>query len=292
MNKTSWRHHYIPEFYLDGFTSSNGMFKIYDVKAKKFKKNGKEFSPRTQFFEKNGNSWISEDLIDDTQETKYSKIDNRVAEVFQRIHKSNAQDKFNIDNDDIALLQYFVGVMYWRTPINYSEIKDIIQKKELKELGLVLKKIDDSSPYDIKEFEERIKNDSNFFKMMKFWFPNISFHEIFNCSTPLHIIPFFKTFPSVCSDNPVISKEPKRFRVYNDDFIFPLSDTTVFLRGEKVKKLNGVTKMLIDTLQYKQALEIVSCTDEKYLEQLDSFYDKNFSDLKELRELIFKQVFE
>ncbi len=292
MNETSWRHHYIPEFYLDGFTSSNGMFKIYDVKAKRFKKNGKEFSPRSQFFEKNGNSWISEDLIDDKQETKYSKIDNRVAKVFQRIHKSNFQDKFNVDSDDIALLQYFVGVMYWRIPTNYSEIKDIIQRKELKELGLVLKKIDDSSNLDIREFEERIKNDSNFFKMMKYWFPNISFPEIFDCTTPLHIIPFFKSFPPVCSDNPVISRDPDRFRVYKDDFIFPLSDTRTFFRGNKIKKLNGVIKILIDTLIYKQALEFVSCTNERYLEQLDSFYDKNFSNLKELRELIFELVFE
>jgi len=284
MNETSWRHHYIPEFYLDGFTSDKGMFKIYDIKTKRFKNNGQDYSPRSHFFEKNGNSWISGNLIDDKQETRYfSKIDNNVAKIFRRINNSNAQDKFNVTDDDTAMLQYFVGIMYWRIPTNYTEIKNILKRKELKELGLISNKIDIYSNIDIKEFEDKLKEDKNFFKMMKFWLPNISFSEIFDCSTPLHIIPFIKDFPAVCSDNPVISRDPTRFRVYNDNFIFPLNDTNVFFRGNKIKKLNRETKMLIDTITYKQALEFVSCTDEKYLDQLDFFYAKNFGSVLKVR---------
>ena len=93
MNETSWRHHYIPEFYLDGFTSEKGKFKIYDVKAKRFKKNGQDYWPRSHFFEKNGNSWMSENYISDKQEIKYSIIENRVAEIFQKINNSNVQNK-------------------------------------------------------------------------------------------------------------------------------------------------------------------------------------------------------
>ena len=172
------------------------------------------------------------------------------------------------------------------------EIKDIVLSKELKDLGLFIKKIDNSSNVNITEFENKLKKDQNFFKMMKYWFPNISFPEIFDCSTPLHIIPFIKIFPAFCSDNPVISRNPSRFRVYADDFIFPLNETKVFFRGGKIKNLNGITKMLIDTISYKQALKFVSCTDEKYIEQLNQFYNKNFKDLEELRKITFEEVFE
>ena len=42
----SSRHHYIPQFYLRGFTNESGNFKIYDVQQKRFIKNGKDFYPK------------------------------------------------------------------------------------------------------------------------------------------------------------------------------------------------------------------------------------------------------
>ena len=291
MNSISWRHHYIPQFYLNGFTAKNGKFKIYDVTKKKFVKNGKEFSPESYFFEKDANTLISSLSKDDSNEKKYSKIDNRIAEIFQRINNSTVQENFNINEDDIAQLQYFVSVMYWRIPANYDEIKNIIHRKELKKLGLILKKTNESQ-IAAEVMERKIKEDENFFKMMKYWFPIISYPELFKCKTPLHIMPFIEGFPSICGDNPVISKNPEYFQVYKDDFIISINNSKVFIRGEKLKKFNGVVKILIDTLIYKQAKKYVCCTNESYITHLDNSYEKHFKNLNELRNLIFEQIFE
>lgn len=167
MNETSWRHHYIPEFYLKGFTSISGKFKIYDVRKKQFKKDGQWFNPRSYFFEENANTLINSNEKGDLIEKRYSTIDDRIAKIFEKINKSTQKDKFGVSGDDIAQLQYFVSVMYRRIPTNYNEIKNIIKNKELKELGLIFKETKKPT-ISIEEMEEKIRQDENFFKMMKF----------------------------------------------------------------------------------------------------------------------------
>ena len=291
MESISWRHHYLPKFYLKGFTSVNGHFKIYNVVKNKFIQNGKEFSPESYFFEIDANTLINSIEKDDLIEKEYSQIDDRVAKIFQKINNSTAKEKFNINDEDIALLQYFVSVMYWRIPVNYNEVKSIIQRKDLKELGLILKRTNEAT-ISTAEIEKKIKKDENFFKMMKFWFPNISYPELFECRTPLHIHHFVEGFPSICSDNPVISRNPETFQVYKDDFIMPINNTKVFMRGKKFTKLGTSVKFMIDTLIYKQAKKYVCCTDESYISHLDTLYENHFKDINELRRLTFKVIFE
>ncbi len=289
MNQISWRHHYIPQFYLNGFTSINGHFKIYDVQKNDFLKNGKDFYPESFFFEKDGNSMITEDGKVDSIENSFKVMDSKTAEVFNRINNSTSKEKYNIDENDIALLQYFIGIMYWRIPSNFDEIKNIVERKRFREIGLKIVNqqgeiIDDS------EFETRLKSDDNFFKAMKFHFPSISYPEIFNCNTHLHIISTSQGFPSICSDNPIICRNPETFRVYSDDFIFPLTSTKLFIRGENLIDFMNTVKIEIDLLTFKQAKKYVSCTDEKYLVELEKMYQKSSKNLNDLRFSIFKQI--
>ena len=289
MNQISWRHHFIPQFYLKGFTSKNGTFKIYDIQNRKFIKDGKEFYPESYFFEKNGNSVIVDDNKDDFIEEVYKKVDNDIAGIFNRINNSSSKDNYSLNDNDIALLQYFVGIMYWRIPTNYIEIRNIIDRKRLKELGLILKTKNDESIDDF-ELENKLKSDTDFFKSMKWWFASISYPEIFKCETPLHILTFSDKLPSICSDNPIIYINPDTFRVYSDDFIFPINSKEIFIRGEKSKEFMNTVKIEIDLLIYKQAQKYVSCTDEKYLLDLDKLFNMDFKNINKLRFSIFKQL--
>lgn len=289
MNQTSWRHHYIPQFYLNGFTSKEEKFKIFDIQKNQFIKKAKNFSPESYFFEENGNTVINDKEKADFIEGFYGKIDNDVAEVFNRINESSLIDKFSINDNDIALLQFFIGVMYWRIPSNYDEVKSIINRKKLKELGLILKNFNNET-IDDTEFENRLKNDNNFFKAMKLWFPTISYPEILSCNTPLHIMPFPEGLPAICSDNPIICRNADTFRVYSDDFMFPINATKMFIRGEKIIDFMSTVKIEIDMLIYKQAKNYVSCTDERYLEELDKLYSDYYKNTNKLREVIFKKI--
>jgi len=50
----SKRHHYIPEYYIDGFTDNNGFLCIYDKQKNKIIRNLRP--PKSIFFEENLNS--------------------------------------------------------------------------------------------------------------------------------------------------------------------------------------------------------------------------------------------
>jgi hypothetical protein len=289
-NQTSWRHHYIPQFYLRGFTSENGKFKIFDVKKKRFIKDGKAFSPESYFFEKDANTLISENGKSDFVEKHYGKVDSRIAEIFNRINASTAETKFDLTDNDIAMLQHFVGVMYWRLPINFPEVQEIVKKKRFKEMGLLLKDTTTDELIDDPDKENKLKNDPNFWKAMKSFFPDLSFPENFNCITPLHILPFPAGLPAICGDNPIISKYASTFRVYTDDYIFPINSTKLFIRGNRSKDFYTSVKIYVDMIIYKQATNYVSCTDEKYIDQLDSLYDKHFTNLDEVRLRLFNTI--
>jgi len=291
MNQTSWRHHYIPQFYLNGFTTPENRFRIFNVQSGKFVKNGKEFHPESYFFEKNANTIITKKEKTDFIEKHYAKVDSRNAEIFNRINQSSPEDKFNISDDDIATLQHFVGVMYWRIPSNYNEVRDIISRKTLKELGLIITN-EKNEQITKPELEKRLKSDNNFFKAMKSFFADISYPELFDCNTQLHILSVPNMLSSVCSDNPIICENPSRFRVYTDDFIFPLSSNRIFIRGKKREKVSAIIKPYIDLIIYKQAKNYVSFTNDNYRKDLDNIFHKLGYSLNELRKKVFEDIVE
>ncbi len=287
MNQISWRHHYIPQFYLKGFTSGNGSFKIFDIQKNRFIKEGKDFYPESFFFEKDANSIYTEKGRSDFIEEAFKIMDTKTAEVFNRLNNSSSNENFNVNDNDIALLEYFIGILYWRIPSKFEELKELIERKKLKEIGLKInnqgKKTEDSIG------EQRLRNDSNFVKSMKFLFPSISYPEVFDSNIP-YIMSLPEGLPSICSDNPIICLNPATFKVYSDDLILPLSSNKLFIRGGKLNDFMSTVKIEIDLLTFKQAIKYVSCTDERYIYMLEDLYQKSYRDLNNLRYSIFKQI--
>jgi hypothetical protein len=294
MNKLSWRHHYIPEFYLKGFANSDGTFKIFDIEKNAFVKGGKDFSPQSHFFEKNGNTIYTENGADDFIETKFfSPSDNRIAEIFNKINNSPSNSRFGLTEDDMPALQHFVSILFWRLPANYDQISYLIKTKELHELGLLLKSKDTDETVRDEEFENKIKNDPNFFKAVKHYLPYITYGRLLDCRTPLTIQTFPSQLPALCSDNPVIFEESFLPDVYYDDLILPLTHTHVFIRGNKIRKdVLAAIKIDIDLIILKQAKKFVSCTDMRYVGMLNQYYSDNFSSLKELKRKVFETLIE
>lgn len=291
MEKISWRHHYLPVFYLKGFTNENDKFLIFDKEKNSFVKNGKEFSPNSYFFEKEANSFIKDGEKDDFLETKfYSKLDDKVAKLFNLIQSSNTQNKFSVTEEDMPLLQHFVNLMYWRLPHRREKLEAYLQKEDLKGFGLFVKNKEGKSDNQTFIIEERIKNDKEFKKSLGFLMSMVETVKMIQCNTSLTIQPFIEGLPHVCSDNPVIFQNEENPNVHIDDFIFPLSGKLSFIRGEKASEFSLLFKLMVDTLIYKQAVRFVSFTDEKYFHSLNEFYDKFFSNTSELRDKIFEYL--
>lgn len=291
-NNLSWRHHYLPQFYIRGFTNSDGSFKIFDVINQRFLRDGKDFSPESFFFEKDGNTYYKGNAADDFIETKfYAEIDSRIAELFNRIKAAEPNTKFGLSDDDMPAIQHFISVLFWRNPTNYDQVKHLISTKDLSQLGLTIVNRQDQTTRNF-EMEEKLKNDPEFFKVIKFWLPFVTFNRLLECRSPLtvHELPF--QYPALCSDNPIIFQNTIYPDIYFDNLILPLSHHLFFFRGTLSENLLTTIKMEIDLLLLKQAKKYVSCTDTAYISFLNQYYSSNYSSVEELRAKIFKKVFE
>lgn len=264
-NNTSWRHHYLPQFYLQGFTDDRGLFKIYDIEQDKFIKDGKWFSTESYFFERDGNTTITFNEKDDFLEEKYYKdVDSKVAKLFNRIKSAQEGTNFDLIDEDMPLLQYFVAVLFWRLPQNYNRLGHILKEADLTKIGFLIKDENGEVINSTKAGKEII-NSPNMFKAMKFLLPTLLFPQVIDCETQLHIqaTALHKAFPALCSDNPIIFQNSILPEIYKDDFILPLTDKLLFIRGNKINP-NCLTSIRvdIDLILLKQANKYVSCTDD------------------------------
>lgn len=284
MNNISWRHHYLPVFYLKGFTKDSGLIKIFNVQEKRFLKNGKEFSPESFFFEKDANTVVFGDKRNDYIETSYADFDNEMAILIEKISKSDYTTDYDVTEDDMPRINHFVSLMYWRSPHRTNELKKIINKNDLASLGL---KIINKNGERQKATEEEFKNNSEFVKSYKFYNSLMDSVRGYNCRTPYSILESHKNFPFLCSDSPVIfeSANPK---VYEDDYLFPLSGNRLFIKANRTSDFPPYLRMLVDAVVYKQAQKYVSCTDESYIENLETLLEKQ--NIEELKAEIFNFI--
>ncbi|WP_313115082.1 DUF4238 domain-containing protein [Aequorivita sediminis] len=285
MKNLSRKHHYLPVFYLKGFAKESNKFKIYNVQDKRFIKKGKEFSPKSYFYEKDGNTINFTGSKNDFLETEhYSHFDNNIAKLFEKINSSSNGNRFNIDENDMPAINHFVSLMYWRLPHRMEELKSIIKNNNLNTLGFAIK---DSNGIKDKKVEEEFKNSEPFLKSYKYCNSLIDSMRGFDCRTPYTILETTDKSPFLCSDNPVIFEMDILPKVYEDDYLFPLSGNRLFIKTNKTKNFPAYLRFMVDTLVYKQAMKYVSCTDERYIDKLENNFEKSNISVNDLRADIF-----
>ncbi|MFE3871927.1 DUF4238 domain-containing protein [Flavobacterium sp. ZS1P70] len=287
MNNISWRHHYLPVFYLKGFTKESGKFKIYNVKNKKFVQNGKEFSPESYFFEKNANTVFKPHGNSDFIENAYSELEGKISKLIAKINASDNVTKFDVNENDMPMLNTFVSLNYWRLPKNKNELETIVNISPTKELGFNVHNKNGSINIGA---SEELKNDSEFLKSYRFLTSLFDTVRGLHCRTPYTIIQKHEDLPYLCSDNPIIFGKDDFPDVYQDDYIIPLSGKRFFIKAKGGSKADYYLWLLIDIVIYKQAIKYVSCTHEEYLKMLDDNFEKYNVSLSELKKLIFKKL--
>jgi hypothetical protein len=112
---TSWRHHYIPKFYLKGFVNSAGFFYLYNKSTQRIERNPK--APESYFFERGRNTFeIPNGELDDFIETSfYKKFDNLSKYAFERLREGGVN---SISGDARALssIVQFINGLFYRIP--------------------------------------------------------------------------------------------------------------------------------------------------------------------------------
>lgn len=270
-NNTSWRHHYLPVFYLNGFTDDDGRFYVYDIQKKKIK--SKKLYPKQVFFEKERNTLeFSNGAKTDFLETEiYKRIDNIYSKVISEILNTNYQS--NITEHQRIYLFGFVNQLFWRIPRTDKEIKKIFDNVEYKDLKIkVVNKV--TKEINTELTQELIK--SNFFRQTyRSILSGLEIHDWNMIEHPLNWVISYgnmsKSSNSICGDNPIVLKNNNVLNLTKNYVIFPLSKYhTMFSFRDKIKlkELPPEYAVMIDLIIFKQSkLMVVGCN-KGYLEEL------------------------
>ncbi|TFF37714.1 DUF4238 domain-containing protein [Mucilaginibacter psychrotolerans] len=282
-------HHYLPQFYLKGFTDVAGLFLIYQIRRGAFKMNGKRFSPASHFFVPKDNTVIFGGVEDNFIEESYSRMESKTAKVFDKIRAVN--EGYDLAETDIPMLQYFAAELFWRLPAQQPVLAKMAETPSLKQLGISLKNKDTGETVDHPEIEQRILQHPNYTKLLRTMMPLMTYPRLFDCKSPVTIFTFPKGLPAICSDNPLILRHPEKLDLYQDDFILPLTENKILIRIKKLKpRFWSTVKIDIDMLVLLQSNEYACCTDERYPAMLKDLFQKKYQSTDRLRAGIFESI--
>jgi len=283
------KHHYLPQFYLKGFTNEDGQFMIYLVKEGIFKKKGKFFSPASHFFLPDDNTVIINGEKDDFLEENYSRMEGYVAKVIDKIKA--VDENFGLDNQDVVMLQYFAAEFFWRLPAHRDVLKSVNNIESLNKLGIAMIDKKTLRPVNSAAFDTMVKDNPAYLKYLRTMLPATTYWDLIDCTWPGHILTFPKEFPAICSDQPVILRHPEKLDVFRDDLILPLAHHKVMFRIKGMKRnFSAAIKFQIDMLVLMQAKEYVCCVDQAYVHLLASKFHENYGTVEALRKMIFESL--
>lgn len=271
--KASFKHHYLPVFYLKGFTDEKGQYYVYD------KETGKIFisNPTNTFYEKHRNtgSIVSqingETETSDLPETMVTHFDNKAAFIINKLRKTTAEDNA-LQPEVLYELMMFIHSIFWRTPANDGLREHIISQSSFKDLGFG---IFDREGNRSVNTEEMMKGIDLFQKIYPVLLPLTSFingnykadwkdWKLFYSSNDVHIV----------SDNPVMYKDMTSFSGLQHNIIFPVSSKIFLISSPQYPaEFKFTFPFMIDLYLFATAKRFVACKHKEYLEYLKNEND-------------------
>lgn len=125
--KYSKGHHYLPVFYLNGFSDDETLIHVYDkVKQYYLPKS----STKSKFKENNLYNFIHENQIRFTyEESFYTPLDTKSSILFNKIKNLTKERNEELSLEDQFDLLFFITHLYWRSPYSNYLIETIIKKE-------------------------------------------------------------------------------------------------------------------------------------------------------------------
>lgn len=267
MGKMSTTHHYLPVFFIKGFTDDKGLIWVYDKSTDRITTKPKV--PKSIFFEVKGNTIRDKDNREsDIIEKSYSYIENKLAKHFIKCRTEKNLDKIE-DIEHIAYLSMFMVIMFWRTNSDHKLFQKVLQDYKLSKADW---------DYLSGISKSKLITEEDVVKISKLFVP----FEIFMEANKIGVegskirakVVDFKVPLFVISDNPILFR---RFPLNMNDFyryaIFPISKdrALVFLEYENYEiDLNSI-KIINLNLLY-QAKRYVAFYDREGLEEYVKAY--------------------
>ncbi len=262
----SKKHHYIPRFYLKGFTNDRSSFYVYD------KKIGKMWlsNPDSAFTENHRNTSVMEHLETkevmrtDLPEEMLAYFDNKAAKVIQEVRNSKPEEIF-FTPERLHEIKLFIMTTFWRTPANDHLREDIIAKSTFEDLGFGFY---DKDGVRNEEIEALIKDTDLWRKTYPALLPiSGTLKKNNETKNDQWRIAYRTSNIHLVTDNPIILKEYSGFGSFQKDLIAPLTSKHLLIVTEKISanSLAPVFSLQTDLLLYHRATRYVASADESYL---------------------------
>ena len=278
-NKRSKKHHYLPRYYLKGFTNSDDCFFVYD------KCNDKIFltNPDSSFFINKLNTvTLPDGNQSDFLESSYAEIESQSWNSLDNVR--NSTRKTPIEYSDKIHLFHFLLFLHWRLPNNIKYVEKLSKKlfQDNSELDFfkLYSKTSNTVPQEILE---RLRNSPAFKKSARMIVPFVPFFKDKNWWRNLENWRFFYTGDEqnwfIVGDNPFVTRGTRDHDPVNclKEFIFPVSGKILLVSG-----FSNLGEMVPPefTIQFNAAIierahRFVACQSKFFLEKLVEYYKQH-----------------
>lgn len=279
----SSRHHYIPQFFIKGFTNKNGITYVYDKQKDTVLE--RDVSPKQIFFDWNRNTVTTDKGNSSAIEDKYYKeLDKEFAETIS-IYRNSANTDWLHEPENVARLQFFLVHLFWRIPkldFAFDQIFDDIIVKDENGQEIKLSELDEPSLDAMKKLERA-------------FFPNKVVKGIKRQDPSRQICSQFfdkKVDAFVLGDYPMIYRyEPQNTdEIIGEDVLFPVSSQRLYKLSENKNLMFEFEKVvLLNAMIIDQSVNYVCSPNRDYLGHVIEYY-KAFTNLHtdiNLRDYLF-----
>lgn len=286
----SKKHHYLPRFYLKGFTDSKNEFYVFD-KVKEEIRKGK---PDNSFYEKYRNTAYGKDKVGKTNilENMYAQYDSRASSVFREVRNSKLNDPI-LTPYNLAILRLFIINLFWRIPSHDKLLDLLIDTNSFKDLGFQFINKSTGKPIE-KNAEDDLKQIEAWRKMYRVIVPHLSSRKEFQKTNYENWKLMYRPQEyNITGDNPIMLYSFEDFSSLNEELLFPISKNILLCNTKKKipPTLPPKFNVLTDLLVLLNSKRFVCCVDKSYL---DLVVNKFYSEAKgkNFRRYILDSIFD
>lgn len=264
LKSLSSRHHYIPQFLINGFVNPEGCLYVYDKQRDKILK--KPRPPKSIFFQNHGNTVeldsttktsILEDLL-------YAGIDDKTSKVIKQ-YQTEELSKIDFKTEDSATLLFFLIALFWRIPKTDYAANDLMERSTITASGIDPEILRNDPTYRKLSraglFKHHIDEIKNYGAKGNKW---LNIHQNEN---PIYVI----------GDYPILfRKQPNKFSEFDDtDILIAISSNRIY--SSTIDNLNNFMER--NSFRYNaciinQSTKYIACGNLNVLEQSVFFYKK------------------
>jgi hypothetical protein len=283
----SHKHHYVPVFYLKGFTNEDGHFYVYDKVADKIKK----AHPKGYFYGLDRNTGTIGDEQSTMLEDMFTHYENITAPHFEIVKNCTNLDA--LDMTSFFHVLRFIHSLYWRVPENDAKLEELIDTMPFSETGFDLIDKKTGKAMSTPELQAQLKSVDLFRKTYRIIIPFLSSRKKYLKSDYENWRIYTRNEGcNLTGDFPIILDQFKDFSSLNEEIIFPLSKNKILVHTKRNKpaSLPSGFKIPLDMLILQQSTRYVCCNNEQYLKMLvkDLYsFSKNFDFRDKMKDTVF-----